>query len=641
MKRDMKNQDNLRNEVLNDTNRINNAPEMDEKPPIERPQQALDDTRRVKVLSPGRLVFKRFMRSKLAIAGSWILIFMFAFAFLGGLISPYKQEEIFFKYGPLISEYGRAIVRTEYDNIIINPDVEVHRNVRTKTNSNIASFTEGQTEKTIIHDGEEYLMEKFGDNAYLTSKIEYVTIGDYNQKLSIFVGKVDYNTPAFISMIEENLSNTSFEYQDESFLINKTGGFLYKVIKRMPKQEAYISTNLVFDMYVVGTSITDEFKILALKNIDEDTFTYDGTDYTVSQTEEDLFLISKVEGGKSVSFANMSRFVVRRQNGEDTIPIDFKLEVQKFILGMEEEGQQKAEFTYKIYDTELILDEEETEEEDIIIDEPNAPAVLSESLFIVERQYDLYVIKNEQIKKLIDIYSTPTGEHWLGTDANGMDVLTRMMYGGRISLMIGFIVIIIEVIIGVILGGIAGYFGKWVDQLIMRIVDIFNCIPFLPLMIIIGSVFDKMQLDPYDRIMYLMLILGVLGWPGIARLVRGQILSLREQEFMIAAEATGLSAKRRIFRHLVPNVMPQLIVTATMGLGGIIITESTLSFLGLGAKYPLATWGAMINSVSDAASLVNYTYIWIPIGLLICLTVIAFNFVGDGLRDAFDPKMKR
>ena len=148
-------------------------------------------------------------------------------------------------------------------------------------------------------------------------------------------------------------------------------------------------------------------------------------------------------------------------------------------------------------------------------------------------------------------------------------------------------------------------------------------------------------MPPYNRLFWMMVVLGILGWSGIARLVRGQILSLREQEFMIAAEATGLKTSRRIFKHLVPNVMPQLIVSMTMGLGGVILTESSLSYLGLGVKHPLATWGNIINSVSTIDAMKSYTYIWIPVGVLICLTVIAFNFVGDGLRDAFDPKMKR
>ncbi|MGN1147949.1 MAG: ABC transporter permease, partial [Lachnospiraceae bacterium] len=253
-----------------------------------------------------------------------------------------------------------------------------------------------------------------------------------------------------------------------------------------------------------------------------------------------------------------------------------------------------------------------------------------------------FIVSCEQVNYLIDIYAEPSAAHPVGTDGDGMDVLARMMYGGRVSLLVCFVVIIIETVLGVIMGGIAGYFGGWVDNVIMRLVDIFYCIPSMPILIITGALFDAQKLTPYVRLVWMMAILGVLGWAGVARMVRGQILSLREQEFMVAAESIGLKTRRRIFRHLVPNVMPQLIVTASSGLGSIIITESTLSFLGLGVKHPLATWGTMINSVTGSSeNMIRYTYIWVPVGLLICLTVIAFNFVGDGLRDAFDPKMKR
>ena len=194
---------------------------------------------------------------------------------------------------------------------------------------------------------------------------------------------------------------------------------------------------------------------------------------------------------------------------------------------------------------------------------------------------------------------------------------------------------------GVVLGGVSGYFGGWVDNLIMRIVDIFYCIPSTPLIIILGAAMDGMRVDPQIRMLYLMLILGFLGWPGIARLVRGQILSLREQEFMTATEACGISVSRRIFRHLIPNVIPQLIVNCTMSLGSTIITEATLSFLGLGVKFPFASWGNIMNDVSNSYVLTSYWFIWIPAGICLMLTVLGFNFVGDGLRDAFDPKMKR
>ena len=254
---------------------------------------------------------------------------------------------------------------------------------------------------------------------------------------------------------------------------------------------------------------------------------------------------------------------------------------------------------------------------------------------------NMWSVMQQKETRVYDTYSSPSKTHWLGTDRNGMDMLTRLMYGGRVSLTIGFIVEAISTVLGVIMGGISGYFGKWVDNLIMRIVDIFYCIPSMPLIIILGAAMDAMRVDPTVRMIYLMLILGFLGWPGIARMVRGQILSLREQEFMTAAEATGLSVSRRIFKHLVPNVIPQLIVSVTMGLGGTIITEATLSFLGLGVKFPFASWGNIINDVNDTYVLTNYWFIWIPAGVCLLVTVLAFNLVGDGLRDAFDPRMKR
>ena len=174
----------------------------------------------------------------------------------------------------------------------------------------------------------------------------------------------------------------------------------------------------------------------------------------------------------------------------------------------------------------------------------------------------------------------------------------------------------------------------------MRVVDIVYCIPSMPLYMILGSIMDHYKASPKTRIFMLCIVMSILGWVGIARIVRGQILSLREQEFMVAAEATGISIKRRIFKHLVPNVIPQLIVFATMGLGDVILAEATLSFLGLGIKYPSASWGSIINAVNDSYVMTNYLFVWIPAGMLILLTVLAFNFIGDGLRDAFDPKMK-
>ena len=241
----------------------------------------------------------------------------------------------------------------------------------------------------------------------------------------------------------------------------------------------------------------------------------------------------------------------------------------------------------------------------------------------------------------INSYAPLSFNHILGTDEKGMDIFIRLMYGGRISLTLGFVVVILETIIGIILGGISGYFGGKVDQLIMRIVDVLNCIPTLPILLIASVVIDSWDIESSMRIYYLMLIMTVFGWSGTARMVRGQILYLREQEYIVACEVMGIPVWRRIFKHLVPNIMPQLIVSMTLGLGGIILYESTLSYLGLGIPLPYAAWGTMISSSTDPVTMQYYPNLWIPAGILIVIAVLAFNFVGDGLRDAMDPKSKR
>lgn len=246
---------------------------------------------------------------------------------------------------------------------------------------------------------------------------------------------------------------------------------------------------------------------------------------------------------------------------------------------------------------------------------------------------------------LVNFKAPPSAEHWLGTDTSGFDIFTRLMYGGRISLIISFIVIFLETSIGIVLGGLAGYFGKWVDQVIMRIVDIFACLPGLPILLVLSAAITSIESIPAEhRIYYLMAFLTIMGWTGSARIVRGQILMLREQEFMLAATTTGIRASRKIFKHLIPNTMPQLIVNMTLGLGGVILYESTLSYLGLGVPFPRAAWGSMIALADPSRGqeiLANYPNMWVPAGILIIITVLGFSFIGDGLRDAFDPRMKR
>jgi len=268
--------------------------------------------------------------------------------------------------------------------------------------------------------------------------------------------------------------------------------------------------------------------------------------------------------------------------------------------------------------------------------------MISEERFIGQDQNEYRFF--DVSKSIVTDKAPPSVEHRLGTDSNRMDVLTRLMYGGRLSVSIAVIVVLSETIIGVLLGGMAGYFGKFTDLLIMRLVDIFACIPALPVLLIASQVIRSIEeISPDSRIYWLMGMLAFFGWAETARLVRGQVLSLREQDFMTAAEAVGIRPGSKIFKHLLPNIMPQLIVSITLGLGTVILYESTLSYLGLGVQFPKAAWGTMVSAadpIKGVEILAHYPNLWIPPGILIVVSVLSFNFIGDGLRDAFDPKIK-
>ena len=533
-RRDLEHQDILESpETVEESTDAAVAESMDE-----REEYSLNDDRRVKVLSPGTLVAKRFFRNRIAVTGLVILAFMFLFSFLGGLLSPYKEDQKFYRYDIQAKTYAGVIENTEF--------------------------------RYAQADGQEF-------GSILQAQL----------------------------VLAVQTNKDSFSYKGVNYTVTQEGPDFYAVgIQGGPN--IGIAYKDVVSSSHEGEKLPYALQYAALKAYTngETAFTADGRDYTLTADGGVL------QGETEVAY--ISRYVVNAVMGDVFLTRDFKDQLIQCIESGDEDfyytGSDGEAYDYKVSYS------------------PDTKG------WTVLQSKETYVF---------DTYSSPSKEHWLGTDRNGMDMLTRLMYGGRVSLIIGFIVEIISTVLGVILGGISGYFGKWVDMLIMRIVDVFYCIPSMPIIIILGAAMDNTGVDPQIRMIYLMLILGFLGWPGMARLVRGQILSLREQEFMTATEACGISVSRRIFRHLVPNVIPQLIVSCTMGLGSTIIIEATLSFLGLGVKFPFASWGNIINDVNNTFVLQNFWFIWIPAGVLLLLTVLAFNLVGDGLRDAFDPKMKR
>ncbi len=234
----------------------------------------------------------------------------------------------------------------------------------------------------------------------------------------------------------------------------------------------------------------------------------------------------------------------------------------------------------------------------------------------------------------------PSLQHLLGTDNLGRDVLTRLMLAGRISLTVGIASMLLSVVMGVTLGAVSGFYGGIVDNLMMRFADILMSIPGIPLLIFISAVMSEFKVPGKYRIYIVMVMLSLVGWPGLARLIRGQILSLRERPFMQAAEILGLSDRRKIFNHLIPNTIPLLLVVATLNVAGAILSESVLSFLGLGVVPPMPSWGNMIDAANDFIDFQKRPWLWAPPGVTIFLTVVSINLFGDGLRDALDPKLK-
>ena len=556
--------------------------------------------------SPRKLLLRRFFRNPLAVVGLVTLAFMLAFSFLGGLLSPYSQSQVFRREEPVWQAYAQGARNTELQ-LTIQPDAAFPR-------------------------------EAFGQALLAVSKAE-----------------------------------DRFSYAAQTYTLTRVGEDFYTIGASVTVAEARMLANRFAIVPAEGSgALLPAFAAAAETTItaNETGFALDGIDYTV-ESQGKTFVVRE---SSTVAMATKRVYDPADETVRALVEgFAFRLACERALSG----GQpafscEGATYELKQNGTELVVLRAGTEQavcviSDIIVSPSSGGAALSpafgaafrtairedQSNFVlasganeveeyrVERGNNSYTARVLTNSPVIALYESPNKAHPLGTDGNGMDVLTRLMYGGRISLMVGFAVVLIQLVLGALLGGVSGYFGGWVDLVIMRFVDLVNSVPFYPLVIILGAALDQLEIEPVHRIFLLMALLGVLGWTGIARVVRGQVLSLREQEFLLAAEATGLRASRRILRHLLPSVMPLLIVQATINLGEIILTEATLSFLGLGVKYPLASWGSIVNAATDVHVMTNDWFVWIPAGLLIVLTVLGFNFVGDGLRDAYDPRRKR
>lgn len=231
----------------------------------------------------------------------------------------------------------------------------------------------------------------------------------------------------------------------------------------------------------------------------------------------------------------------------------------------------------------------------------------------------------------------PSSEHWLGTDKSGRDVFTRLLYGGRVSLLVGISCTFFVVLFGTIVGSVAGYFGGRIDSMLMRFTDFVLNFPFLVFVIVLGAIF----FGKLNGLSILIIVISVLSWGGVARIVRSKVLAEKENEYILAAVSIGCSPLKVIVKHLLPNVVSTIIVQATLLFAGMIVAESGLSYLGFGVPSEIPSWGNMLSFAREPDVLQGKPWIWIPPALAITLTILAINFVGEGLKDAFNPRSRR
>jgi len=724
----------------------------------------LDDARRVKVLSPSMMVFKRFMRNKLAIAGLVIIVSMFLFAFVGPFFAQYAVDQKFTHQVSEFGSYATAVFNGElrfvgaegsvpsgvqsavalaladckegnayklekgqqiefksgndtYGLTVINPDPVKPTVVITKSaviasamRGTVGTYDEALVDAELLAAIENYLstgsketsfehngltVSVAGDKVSTTFSMlsdEPVGIASFGIYTALLGEKAKLQADiaffdAVNAAIEEKAASVSYNGAEYTLaadasgvttVSSASGEALFTVFRDYRTMNVTVVTGEGEEAVETETpfeqTLTDKEGFYALV---EETiaakgaaFTYEEQSYTVSYDNADP-TVANANAEPCVIVSNSFdpieskydklhqecafRIAAETAIAEGQNSFTYENETFKIVTGENDATVQNEAGSDIVLISDIAYGAEEVGTEltvDFVLKLQEAMRSGSKSFYFVDQYGEEtgaaievvnsnYYVRTEQETTLLLTKAAPSKEHLLGTDVSGMDVMTRLMYGGRISLIVGFIVIFFELVIGVVVGGISGFFGKWVDTALMRFVDLFNAIPFYPIVIIFGSLMDELRMGGWARIMMLMVIIGIMGWTGIARVVRGQILSLREQDFMVATEATGIRTSRRIFRHLVPNVMPLLIVNATMGLGSVILTEATLGYLGLGVKYPMASWGSIVNQATDMQVMTTAWWIWIPAGLLILLTVLGFNFVGDGLRDAFDPKMKR
>ncbi len=594
--------------------------------------------------SPTKLAVKSFFRRKLAVAALVVLVLMFVFVFLGSAIIPieYKSDALQANMSPVLSM--RSVPKQLKNNV--------------KSISGYSGFTIG-----VSKDNTMYIWGATKDNL---TKYNYKNFPSAIQKNKVveasagldhivaittdgkvvawgnnFNGQYGRNfkeDDPVVMMPEELISGTIDATKVDQLLCG------YQVTALVVDGKLYVwgNTNSITNLVEVSSQNYTNVKKVAISNSKIVVLFNDGTISTADNTFNRQSAYSSITGERVKHFTTYIEdkkvvdvaatdycFAILLEDGELLVNGSFEKNENKIPKIAEDDKYVKVVAGTKHF---VALTEKGKAYSwgDNFNNQSKFKGESADDIFAGSRQ--TYLAKNSKIVKSCGLKG-----YIFGTDNLGRDVFTRIVHGGKMTMTIGAVAVIISTVIAVIVGCVSGYFGGWVDMLLMRITEIVSAIPFLPFAMLLSYIMQYMTLTENQRIFIIMVILGVLSWTGLARMVRGQVLVEREKDFTLAAKAMGVRESKIAFKHILPNVISIILVSVTLDFAGCMLTESSLSYLGFGVQQPKPTWGNMLNGCNSIV-IQNYWWRWVFPAIFLAVATICINIIGDTLRDVLDPK---
>ncbi|MBQ3141083.1 MAG: ABC transporter permease subunit [Clostridia bacterium] len=595
--------------------------------------------------SPSKLAVKRFFRKPLAVGALAVLMFMFLFVFIGPIFNPIDlsyTETLHTNVAPNMSMMSLPSVMKNAPLSIssqgsftlgVDKDGNVHtwgyfysfnknkqKNVmvipQEVQDANIVMAAAGTDHCVAIgDDGKIYC---WGENDVAQYGRDGRMLGEYPQPMELINGKINVSNVAQLLCGDQT---TALLMKDGTMHVWGNAAAkcmnlasVYKAIKAenlLVKEVCFTTTNIFVitqdGRFVTGANKQYEF----YKGVNTQQYIGDRKVVDIASTGDSIALL--LDDGEIIALGTINT-IPALPAGEKIAAINAG--ARHFVLTTES-GKAYAWGNGALGQTEV----------------PEALTVEGAVDEVFVSGFQNYAFKDG---KLVEKWGLKG--YLMGTDDLGRDVFNRVLNGGRMTMTIGAVAVIVSSIIGIIIGCISGYFGGWIDLLLMRVTEIFSAIPFLPFALVLSAILQGSSLPEDIRIFIIMIILGLLSWTGLAKLVRGQILAEREKEFVIAAQSMGVKESRIAFKHILPNVISVIIVSLTLDFASCMLTESSLSYLGFGVKLPRPTWGNMLDGCRNSIVIQHFWWRWLFPALFLAITVICINIIGDTLRDILDPK---